>query len=189
MMCLLHRFHTRPTPGQSGASERGLSRPLPAAPPRIWGRPVLAERDRVGRSGAAPGRGCSIERPLPRSAPAWGGVRFTSGSGGSNAICVPRRLAIVTVSALTLWIVTGCSQGSSAVAPGEGENAQASAADSGKSGAELWAENCNRCHNVRPPPSFSDTQWSAIVHHMRQRANLTGEEARQITVFLQSANQ
>lgn len=100
-----------------------------------------------------------------------------------------RTHSILMVSAVACCLATGCSQGSSTGAAGEGDNAQASAADSGKSGAELWAENCNRCHNVRPPPSFSDAQWSAIVHHMRQRANLTGEEARKITVFLQSANQ
>lgn len=100
-----------------------------------------------------------------------------------------RTLAILMLSAAAFCLAAGCSQGSSVAAAGSGENAQASAATSGKSGAELWAENCNRCHNVRPPPSFSDTQWQAIVHHMRERANLTGEEARAITVFLQSSNQ
>ena len=97
------------------------------------------------------------------------------------------RTAILILSTAALSLAAGCSQGSSAAA-GDGENAQASAVPA-KSGAELWAENCNRCHNFRPPPSFSEAQWHAIVHHMRQRANLTGEEARAITVFLQSSNQ
>ncbi|HEY2588677.1 MAG TPA: hypothetical protein VGI81_23245 [Tepidisphaeraceae bacterium] len=99
-----------------------------------------------------------------------------------------RTLAILTLSAAAPWLAAGCAEGSSASAAG-GENAQASDAASGKSGAELWAENCNRCHNARPPQSFSDTQWQVIVHHMRERANLTGGEARAITAFLQSANQ
>ena len=100
-----------------------------------------------------------------------------------------RTLAILMLpaAAAALGLAAGCSEGSSAAPPG-GENAQAGATPE-KSGAELWAENCNRCHNVRPPPSFSDAQWQVIVHHMRERANLTGEEARAITVFLQSANQ
>lgn len=101
-----------------------------------------------------------------------------------------RTLAIVALSAGGFCLAGGCSQGSSAPAPGAApENAQASAAVPGKTGAELWAENCSRCHNFRPPNSFSEAQWHAIVHHMRQRANLTGQEARAITVFLQSSNQ
>jgi nitrate/TMAO reductase-like tetraheme cytochrome c subunit len=55
-------------------------------------------------------------------------------------------------------------------------------------GAELWAENCSRCHNIRPPKSFSDSQWQTITHHMRLRANLTGEETRAITEFLKSSD-
>jgi hypothetical protein len=57
-----------------------------------------------------------------------------------------------------------------------------------KSGVQLWSENCARCHNMRPPDSFSDQQWAIIVHHMRLRANLTGEEQREITKFLQASN-
>jgi hypothetical protein len=41
---------------------------------------------------------------------------------------------------------------------------------------------------VRPPDDYSDAQWETIVHHMRLRANLTGQEARKITEFLKSAN-
>ena len=57
-----------------------------------------------------------------------------------------------------------------------------------KSGVELWSENCMRCHNGRPPEEFSAAQWDVIVHHMRLRANLTGEEAREIVKFLQASN-
>jgi len=57
-----------------------------------------------------------------------------------------------------------------------------------KAGSELWAENCTRCHNARPPQYYSDPQWDVIVHHMRLRANLTGEEARAIAEFLRASN-
>src|ERR1043165_9630175 len=30
-----------------------------------------------------------------------------------------------------------------------------------KAGAELWAENCTRCHNARPPEYYSDAQAAA----------------------------
>src|SRR5271170_87774 len=57
-----------------------------------------------------------------------------------------------------------------------------------KSGVQLWSENCARCHNSRPPEEFSGQQWAIVVHHMRLRANLTGEEERQIAKFLQAKN-
>ena len=56
------------------------------------------------------------------------------------------------------------------------------------SGAELWTSNCMRCHNLRGPETYSATQWEVAVHHMRLRANLTGEEARKVTEFLKSAS-
>jgi len=55
-------------------------------------------------------------------------------------------------------------------------------------GAQLWADNCSRCHNMRPPQSYSDAQWEAVVMHMRSRANLNGVEQREITRFLQASH-
>ena len=71
-------------------------------------------------------------------------------------------------------------------------NAQSSGAVSsdsymGLSGEELWSNNCLRCHNIRPPTMYSDAQWDVIVHHMRIRANITGQEQRAIVEFLKSA--
>ena len=58
-----------------------------------------------------------------------------------------------------------------------------------KSGAQLWSENCARCHNLRSPSSHSDREWDMLVHSMRVKAGLTGEETRKILEFLKSANQ
>ncbi len=57
-----------------------------------------------------------------------------------------------------------------------------------RGGAQLWADTCQRCHNMRPPTQFSNNEWQMIVHHMRVRADLTGEEEREILAFIQSAN-
>ena len=57
-----------------------------------------------------------------------------------------------------------------------------------RSGVQLWSENCTRCHYARPPQEYSDAEWDLIVHHMRLRANLTGEEQRKITEFLKASN-
>jgi len=55
-------------------------------------------------------------------------------------------------------------------------------------GAQSWANNCARCHNMRDPKELRDDQWRAAVGHMRVRAGLTGQEARDILVFLQGSN-
>jgi hypothetical protein len=57
-----------------------------------------------------------------------------------------------------------------------------------KSGAQLWGENCQRCHNIPPPTVYNDDQWNVIVKHMRIRANITGGEADKIREFIQGSN-
>ena len=57
----------------------------------------------------------------------------------------------------------------------------------GLTGEELWSNNCLRCHNIRPPTMYTNAQWDVIVHHMRLRANITGQEQRAIVEFLKSA--
>jgi cytochrome c1 len=57
-----------------------------------------------------------------------------------------------------------------------------------KLGVQLWAENCNRCHNAPSPTDFSDAQWEKIGSHMKIRANLTDTEVKKIVEFIQSAN-
>lgn len=57
-----------------------------------------------------------------------------------------------------------------------------------KTGAQLWGENCMRCHNAASPAAYNNTDWETIGLHMRIRANLTAEETNKIVEFLQSAN-
>jgi len=57
-----------------------------------------------------------------------------------------------------------------------------------KSGAQLWGENCNRCHNAPDPTTYSDDQWDVVAEHMRQKALLTDVEITKIRDFLKSAN-
>ena len=54
-----------------------------------------------------------------------------------------------------------------------------------KSGAQLWAENCQRCHNTPSPSAFSHEQWKTIGMHMQTRAQLTDKERDKIIAFLQ----
>jgi hypothetical protein len=53
-----------------------------------------------------------------------------------------------------------------------------------KSGAQLWAENCQRCHNTPSPVAFSHEQWITVGMHMQTRAQLTDKERDKIVAFL-----
>ena len=57
-----------------------------------------------------------------------------------------------------------------------------------KSGAQLWGENCIRCHNSPTPTTFSDDQWDVAAEHMHQKAILTNVEITKIRDFLKTAN-
>jgi hypothetical protein len=53
-----------------------------------------------------------------------------------------------------------------------------------KTGVQLWAENCQRCHNTPSPSSFSAEQWETIGMHMQTRAMITEDERKKIVAFL-----
>jgi cytochrome c1 len=98
-------------------------------------------------------------------------------------IDLPGVLIIVFCTAAT-WLIIGCAANkqSGEVAAGT----TPAAAD--KSGAQLWAENCVRCHNIRSPSSYSPAQWDVVMFHMRVRANLTPEEHKKILEFLKAGS-
>lgn len=54
-----------------------------------------------------------------------------------------------------------------------------------KSGAQLWGENCNRCHNAPSMDQYTAEHWDIIGSHMKIRANVTDNEIKKIIEFLQ----
>ena len=64
------------------------------------------------------------------------------------------------------------------------ESCTASQKVSSKSGAQLWAENCQRCHNTPSPSTYSPEKWETIGMHMQSRALLTDKERDKIVEFL-----
>ena len=79
----------------------------------------------------------------------------------------------IVVAFLSTVIAAGCSSSSEAIQ---------------KSGAQLWGENCVRCHNAPSPAAFSDTEWETVTQHMKVRANLDSKQSRSILEFLKMAN-
>lgn len=78
---------------------------------------------------------------------------------------------LLALCATTVTLINGCAP-SKAVAE--------------KSGTQLWAENCQRCHNTPSPSSFSAEQWETIGMHMQSRSLITDAERDKIVEFLKS---
>ena len=93
-------------------------------------------------------------------------------------IGLPGATIIISCAALT-WLI-GCATNK--------QSGEVAAGTPGKSGAQLWAENCVRCHNIRSPGSLSPTQWGVAMMHMRVRANLTPDEHKKILEFLRAGS-
>ena len=91
-------------------------------------------------------------------------------------------IASIVLSAGATALIAGCAASGRASSDG----ARAEVAVSGKGAAQLWTENCSRCHNLRSPDYYSPGRWAMVTQHMRVRGYLTGEEERQIGQFLQA---
>jgi hypothetical protein len=91
-----------------------------------------------------------------------------------NRRTLPQHALLGVAAAL---LIAGCAS------PGGGPPAA-----SDKGSAQLWTENCGRCHNLRSPSIYGDAAWDVVVHQMRVRANLTTAEELSIAKFLKAGN-
>src|SRR5437773_11946354 len=91
-------------------------------------------------------------------------------------IGLPGATIIISCAALT-WLI-GCATNK--------QSGVVAAGTSAKSGAQLWAENCVRCHNIRSPGSLSPDQWEVAMMHIRVSANLIPELLKKIPELLKS---
>jgi mono/diheme cytochrome c family protein len=61
------------------------------------------------------------------------------------------------------------------------------AAQQQPSGAEVWSNNCGRCHRMRAVDAYNASQWESVVTHMALTARLTSDETRAVREFLVGA--
>jgi len=102
---------------------------------------------------------------------------------------LPAATLMLLGAGATVMLVSGCQSS----AGGESRRASAANGDDSsgkpsKGGAQLWAENCMLCHNVRSPSAYSDAEWDVVMQHMRVRGYLSAADTEAITKFLKSAN-
>jgi hypothetical protein len=101
------------------------------------------------------------------------------------------RVTMLAAVVVVIW-VQGCGSTPSdappeRVAPDKGESVRLASAEpatpTSKGRAQLWNENCPRCHNARPATYYTLQQWEVAMHHMRVRCPLTAEEHKKIMEF------
>ncbi|WP_424963877.1 hypothetical protein [Ekhidna sp.] len=97
-------------------------------------------------------------------------------------------LLLISIIAFVVTVFTQCASQQSATSSTDNASKGTPEYVLQKSGAQLWAESCIRCHNTASPATFSDVQWDVAVKHMEIRAQLTRVEAEKILEFIQSAN-
>jgi hypothetical protein len=97
---------------------------------------------------------------------------------GSHWIGLPGAIIIISCVAVS-WLI-GCA--------GNKQSGGVAAGTTEKGGAQLWAENCQRCHTMRSPSEYSGAKLEVVMQHMRVIANLTPEEHKQIVEFLKSGS-
>jgi cytochrome c1 len=84
----------------------------------------------------------------------------------------------IAISIICIFIIAGAGM----------SGCYLSAKATNKSGAQLWGENCNRCHNAPAPGEFNNDNWDLVGTHMQLRANITKDDMEKIIEFLKSAN-
>ena len=92
-----------------------------------------------------------------------------------------RVVPVVALGAALAASLVGCAKSPESVEPRLLQPAT-------RSGAQLWADHCVRCHQAPPLVAYSDSQWELISQHMRTQASLVGSEQRAIAEFLKSSN-
>lgn len=55
-----------------------------------------------------------------------------------------------------------------------------------RSGVEIWANNCGRCHTIAPANRYTAKDWQSIGIHMMITSRLTSEEGALVIAMLKS---
>jgi hypothetical protein len=179
------------TPVGGALAEAARLAPANAAPARTL-LSLIGPRARSSEPAALP-----EAEALPEATAAVGKVRVRRGRRVLDGAAARRagrrrggrapRLCLVGLVWAAVSLATlggGCARSGGAAAPPSQWRA-APALQAAAGGAALWADNCARCHNMRPSDQYSAKEWGIVMLHMRVRSGLTGEEGRAIRAFLE----
>ena len=94
---------------------------------------------------------------------------------------VTHKITAISVVGAALLVLGGAIGLAAVIESGEPGNAA--------HGVKLWAIYCDGCHNARDPKEFRDDQWRVTTTHMKVRAGLPGQDARDLLALRQQALQ
>lgn len=90
----------------------------------------------------------------------------------------PRTILVIALAAAMVGGLAAISRADKADKPAKKE----------RTGAELYAMNCARCHAERYPTERTDAQWKTIMLHMRVRAQIPASDAKKTLEYLKENN-
>lgn len=96
-------------------------------------------------------------------------------------------MAMKTISSIAVAFGVLALTGLSMLGPVQAQERKSDSAQLAR-GAKAWIQQCTRCHNLRNVKDQTDAEWAISVTHMRIRANIPGEVARDIEAFLKASN-
>ena len=107
-----------------------------------------------------------------------------------NAECRMSRAGAFALAGVLLVLVAGCGtpatpRGATGAARADGPAPSSGHAAKGR--AQIWAENCQRCHNARPASWHSEREWEVAMHHMLVRGSITRREHDAVMEFFRAA--
>lgn len=95
---------------------------------------------------------------------------------------------LLGVAAVFVTAAVAAQEDTAQAPPPQADGRYDFSADQVGRGAQAWADNCGRCHNIRSPGELSPDLWNVSVTHMRVRANIPQDVAEDIRAFLMSSS-
>jgi mono/diheme cytochrome c family protein len=96
-------------------------------------------------------------------------------------------LAVIAAAAYAVFcpFVYAGGDSKSEKVPKEKTGTVASAKQEKLTGQQLYAIHCSRCHAERYPTEWTPAHWRTVMMHMRVRANLPVQQAKEILKYLE----
>jgi cytochrome c5 len=105
---------------------------------------------------------------------------------------IGKSYCLTIISIAVVGLTMGCTktnQDTSALYTPSNANVTATATlQELQQGRTLYVNNCNSCHALVSPESYSPAQWKSILNNMAPRTNLTASEIKLVSKYVTMGN-
>ena len=100
-------------------------------------------------------------------------------------------LSILSVSLTFSILNVGCkksSSGDSLYTPTAADVTSTASLSDLQQGRTLYINNCNSCHSLYSPDSYTPTQWKSIISNMGPKTGMSSSEILLVTKYVTRGN-